>query len=127
MRSVFWDDHEADLADPEYARAFAAESIRVATIDAIMNTIADQVEASGLSKAALARAIGANSAAVRRLLSANAVNPTLGTLAELAGALGMKVTLEPMTATERRTITEPMTVHTRTAPRKRRAKELIVA
>lgn len=109
MRSVFWDDHQAGLDDPEYARAFAAESIRVSTIDTIMNTLTEQVEASGLSKTALARAIGANPAAVRRLLTAQDVNPTLGTLAELAGALGMKVTLAPMTAGERRAITEPMT------------------
>jgi len=109
MKSAFWDEHERRLDDPEYARAFAVESVRVATIDSIMNTIAEQVEASGMTKSALARAIGANPAAVRRLLSADGVNPTLGTLAQIAGALGMKVTLEPMTAAERETITKPMT------------------
>lgn len=122
MKSEFWIDHERRLEDPEYARAFAAESVRVATIDSIMNTIAEQVEASGMTKTALARAIGANPAAVRRLLSSDGVNPTLGTLAELAGALGMKVTLEPMTAAERRTITKPMTEQARTAPRAQRTK-----
>ncbi len=108
MRLAFWEDHQAALVDPEYARAFAAESIRVSTIDTIMNALLAQVESSGLSKAGLARAIGANPAAVRRLLSAKDVNPTLGTLAELAGALGMKVTLAPLTPAERKTITEPM-------------------
>ena len=122
MKSAFWLDHERSLEDPEYARAFAAESVRVTTIDSIMNTIAEQAEASGMTKAALARAIGANPAAVRRLLSADGVNPTLGTLAELAGALGMKVTLEPMTAAERKTITKPMTASERTAPRAQRTK-----
>jgi len=122
MKSAFWGDHERRLDDPEYARAFAAESVRVATIDSIMNTIAAQVEASGMTKTALARAMGANPAAVRRLLSADGVNPTLGTLAEIAGALGMKVTLEPMTAAERKSITGPMTEHTRTPARKSRTK-----
>ena len=122
MKSAFWLDLERSLEDPEYARAFAAESVRVTTIDSIMNTIAEQAEASGMTKAALARAIGANPAAVRRLLSADGVNPTLGTLAELAGALGMKVTLEPMTAAERKTITKPMTASERTAPRAQRTK-----
>jgi DNA-binding phage protein len=45
---------------------------------------------------------------VRRLLSAQAVNPTLATVAEVAAALGMKVTLEPMSKEERKRITEPM-------------------
>jgi hypothetical protein len=36
------------------------------------------------------------------------VNPTLGTIAEVAAALGMKVTLTPMSADERARITEPM-------------------
>jgi DNA-binding phage protein len=109
MRSAFWEDHEADLADPEYARAFAAESVRLATIDDVMGTIADQAAAVGMSKAALARSIGADPSAVRRLLSAPDVNPTLGTLAEIAAALGLRVTLSPMSDDERRTITEPMT------------------
>jgi DNA-binding phage protein len=114
-RSAFWEDHDAQLADPEYARAFAAESVRVATIDSIMNTITAELEESGLSKAALARAIGAQPAVVRRLLSAESVNPTLGTLAEIAGALGMKVTLQPMTPHERATITAPMLAPEKTA------------
>lgn len=109
VRSTFWDDHQADLADPEYARAFAAESVRIATIDSIINELADRVDAEGLSRADLARAIGADPSVVRRLLTAENVNPTLGTLSEVAAALGMKVTLAPMTAAERREITEPMT------------------
>ena len=127
MKSAFWVDHERSLDDPEYARAFAAESVRVATIDSIMNTIVAEVEASGMTKTALARAIGANPAAVRRLLSSDGVNPTLGTLAEVAGALGMKVTLEPMTAAERETITKPMTHAARTSSRKLPAKAAATA
>jgi DNA-binding phage protein len=122
MKSSFWADHERRLEDPEYARAFAVESVRVTTIDSIMSLIAELLEDSGMTKAALAQAIGANPAAVRRLLSADGVNPTLGTLAELAGALGMKVTLQPMTAAERKMITKPMTVHARKPARGPRAK-----
>ncbi len=121
MPSSFWEDHRADLADPEYARAFAAESIRIATVDTIMNSLAEGLAASGLSKAALARAIGANPAAVRRLLSTDQANPTLGTLAEIAAVLGMKVALEPMTAEERLAFTEPMTRGSSTEVKARQA------
>lgn len=108
MTGLFWSDLEADLEDPEYARQFAAESVRIATIDQLVNQLDQARVEAGLSKAALARAIGSNPAAVRRLLSASSVNPTLGTLAEVAAALGLKVTLEPMTDNERETITAPM-------------------
>ncbi|MGH3516511.1 MAG: hypothetical protein ACRDQ7_03670 [Haloechinothrix sp.] len=43
--------------------------------------------AIGLSKAELARAISAEPAVVRRLLSLNRHNPTFGTLVEVAAAL----------------------------------------
>lgn len=97
-----------ELRDPELARHYAAESVRIAAIDAVVNELDELRESAGLSKAQLARAIGAEPSVVRRLLSAQTVNPTLGTVAELAAALGMKVTLEPMSEEERKRITEPM-------------------
>jgi DNA-binding phage protein len=108
MTEQFWSDLESDLRDPEYARAYAAESIRIATIDAVVNILNDAAATQGLSKAGLARATGMSAAAVRRLLSAPNVNPTVGTVAELAAALGLRLTLEPMTADERAAVTEPM-------------------
>lgn len=108
MAGALWEYHKENLADPEYAREFAVESARVRTIDAIINLLDEKREEAGLSKAALARAIGSEPAVVRRLLSASSVNPTLGTLAEVAAALGLKVVLEPMSDDERREITEPM-------------------
>ncbi len=108
MRSAFWDDHARDLQDPEYAREFAAESVRIKTIDTIINSL-DQTRAeAGLTKAALARAIGSDPAAIRRLLSATQRNPTLGTLSEIAAVLGLKVVLEPMSDDERKATQEPM-------------------
>jgi DNA-binding phage protein len=61
-----------------------------------------------IPEAQLARAIGSDPSVVRRLLSAHTINPTLATVAELAAALGLKVTLTPMSAEERKRITEPM-------------------
>jgi transcriptional regulator with XRE-family HTH domain len=107
-RSVFWDDLARDLEDPRFLRDYVAESIRIATIDRIVNELDAAREAAGLSKAGLARAISTEPATVRRLFSADHVNPTLGTLAEVAAALGMRLILEPLKAAEQRQITEPL-------------------
>lgn len=106
--SVFWDDLAQDLKDPEFLREYVTESIRIATIDRIVNELDAARQAAGLSKAELARAISSEPGTVRRLFSAGHVNPTLGTLAEIAAALGMRVVLEPLEADERRQITDPL-------------------
>jgi transcriptional regulator with XRE-family HTH domain len=101
------------LRDPEFARHHAAESARISAVDSVMNHL-DQLRTDlGLSKAQLARAVGAEPSVVRRLLSSESVNPTLGKVAELAAALGMKVTLQPMTVDERTRIMEPMLARAR--------------
>jgi transcriptional regulator with XRE-family HTH domain len=107
-RSVFWDDLARDLKDPQFLREYVAQSIRIATIDRIVNELDVAREAAGLSKAELARAINSEPATVRRLFSAGHVNPTLGTLAEVAAVLGMRVVLEPLEADDRRRITSPL-------------------
>jgi len=104
-QSVFWSDLARDLEDPEFLREYVVESVRIATIDAVVNALDDAREAAGLSKAELARAISSEPAVIRRLFSSPGVNPTLGTLAEVAAALGMRVTLEPLAASERKEIT----------------------
>src|SRR5215469_12363694 len=106
--SVFWDDLLEDLKDPQFLREYVAESIRIATIDQIVNELDAAREAAGLSKAGLARAISSEPATVRRLFSAGHVNPTLGTLAEVAAALGMRVVLEPLGDGDRKHITWPL-------------------
>jgi DNA-binding phage protein len=105
---AFWDRHDTRMADPEQARAFAAELARIRTVDTIVNALDEHRAAAGLSKAALARAIGSDPSVVRRLLTATTNNPTLSTVAEVAAALGLKVQLVPMTEAEKREMTEPM-------------------
>ncbi len=96
MPSAFWDDLAADLDDPDFVREYITESVRIATIDAIVNALDEARTAAGLSKADLARAIGVEPATIRRLFSAAGANPTLGTLAEVAAALGLRITVEPL-------------------------------
>jgi DNA-binding phage protein len=107
-RSVFWDDLAQDLEDPQFLREYVAESIRIATIDRLVTELDVARKTVGLSKAELARAINSEPATVRRLFSAGHVNPTLGTLAEVAAALGMRVVLEPLEAEDRHQITGPL-------------------
>jgi len=98
----------ATLEDPEFLREYVVESVRIFTIDQVVNALNDAREAAGLSKAALARAISAEPAAMRRLFSAGQVNPTLGTLAEVAAALGMRITVEPLPIADREQVTTPL-------------------
>jgi DNA-binding phage protein len=106
--SVFWDDLAEDLQDPEFLREYVVESCRIATVDRVVNALDDARVSAGLSKAALARAIGQHPAVVRRLFSASGVNPTLGTLAEVAAALGLRITVEPLSARDRAQVTGPL-------------------
>lgn len=107
-QSAFWDDLARDLEDPEFLREYVVESMRIATIDQVVNAIDDAREAAGLSKAELARAIQKEPATIRRLLSSDNSNPTLGTLAEVAAALGLRITVEPIPKAEREQITQPL-------------------
>lgn len=94
-RSIFWDDLAEDLKDPEFLREFVLNSIRIKTVDAIINSLDNARENSHLSKAALARAASLEPSTVRRLFSAES-NPTLHTVSELAAALGLRLTLAPL-------------------------------
>lgn len=106
--SVFWDDLSRDLEDPEFLRDFVIESMRIATIDDVVNALDNAREAAGLSKAELARAIQVEPATIRRLFASATSNPTLGTLAEVAAALGLRITVEPLDDDERTKVTEPL-------------------
>ncbi|WP_308466678.1 helix-turn-helix domain-containing transcriptional regulator [Rathayibacter soli] len=108
MPGTFWDDVAEDAQDPEFARAYAAEAIRVRTIDSLVNALNEAAVSEGMSRSEIARAAGMQAPAVRRLLTASTVNPTVSTLVEVAATLGLRVTLEKMTKTERLEITGPM-------------------
>ncbi|MGK2931257.1 MAG: DNA-binding protein [Solirubrobacterales bacterium] len=106
--STFWSDLAHDLEDPEFLREYVVESMRIATIDKVVNALDDARESAGLSKAELARAIQVEPATIRRLFASEKSNPTLGTLAEVAAALGMRITLEPLADDERAQVTDPI-------------------
>jgi DNA-binding phage protein len=106
--SAFWDDLAEDLEDPEFRAEYIRQTIRIATIDRIIDELDQARSAAGLTKAALARAIRLEPATVRRFFSAEHVNPTLGTLSEVAAALGMQITLAPFSDDVRTSLTDPL-------------------
>ena len=102
--TVFWTDLQQDLQDPEFRRAFVLETMRIAATDDIVNAFDEARERAGISKADLARAIGMEPASLRRLFSAQTPNPTIGTLSDIATALGLRITVEPLAASDQRAI-----------------------
>lgn len=108
MTDAFWDDLTRDLEDPEFRTQYVSESIRIATIDSVINALDEAREVEGLSKADVARALHTEPATIRRLLSSGSGNPTLGTLAEVAAVVGLRVTVEPLPQTERSYVTAPL-------------------
>jgi len=88
---------EKQLKDPEFAREFRAARAEIAVVDKATNTFLRALDKArikrGLTKAELARRIGAEPAVMRRLLSAEGQNPTLTTLLKIAAALRMEMEL----------------------------------
>jgi DNA-binding phage protein len=82
-------------ASAEFDGEYLAAKSEIAAIDAIMNTLDDAREDSGLTKAELARRAGIGPEAVRRLFSIEHVNPTLRTVVALAAAMDLDVHLVP--------------------------------
>jgi transcriptional regulator with XRE-family HTH domain len=105
---VFWDDLQKELEDPEFLREYIIESVRVSAIDNLINQLNDARDDAGLTKADLARAVNMKPAVVRRMLSSKNANPTLGTLAEIAAALGLAVSLTPLSDSDAALITTPL-------------------
>lgn len=127
-KSQFWTDLDLDLEDPEFRAEFVLQSVRIQTVDHVINALDDARMSKDLSKAELARAIGADPAAVRRLFTAHG-NPTLKTLSDLAAALGLRITIEPMPQTEARAVASVLVVETKTrsgtkAPKREGKREL---
>jgi ribosome-binding protein aMBF1 (putative translation factor) len=74
------------LQDPEFRREYEKAKAEIAQVDNIIRTLDELREGLGISKAELARRIGKDPAAIRRLFTASA-NPELKTVAALANAM----------------------------------------
>jgi len=79
------------LADPELREVYEQTRAEIAQVDAIMRQLDHLRESIGMTKADLARLIGKDPAAVRRLLTTGAVNPEIKTITAMAAALGAEI------------------------------------
>jgi transcriptional regulator with XRE-family HTH domain len=82
------------LADPEFKALYEQKRAEIDAIDTILAHIEERREELGLTKADLARLVGARPESVRRLLSARSSNPTLFTVIKLASVLGMEIDIK---------------------------------
>jgi ribosome-binding protein aMBF1 (putative translation factor) len=85
---------EEQLRDPEFRDEYERVRAQIAQVDAVIEALDRLRIDAGCSKAELARRIGKDPAAVRRLFTAQ-VNPELRTVAALAAALGAEVRVVP--------------------------------
>jgi len=93
------------LKDDEFAREYADARAEINAIDQIMRLLDKARKELNLSKADLARRIGAKPEIVRRLLTTEGPNPTIATVVKLAAALNLRLEIvpriEPQGTTER--------------------------
>ena len=83
------------LKDEEFAREYAEARAEITTIDQIIRLLDTARKELNLSKAELARRIGAKPEIVRRLLTAEDPNPTIATVVKIAAALNLRLDLVP--------------------------------
>ena len=86
---------EERMKDPEFAREYAEARAEIDNIDRIIRMLDEARKTNNLSKAELARRIGAKPEVVRRLFTAKSPNPTISTNVKLAKALNFSLDLVP--------------------------------
>ena len=83
--------------DPEFRDEFERQRRQIDQIDSVVRQLDELREASGMSKAELARAIGKKPSSIRRFFTAD-VNPELKTVAAVADVLGARLEVIPAAA-----------------------------
>ena len=92
-----------DLKSPAARREYDLLSSAIRDFDDIVRRIEAVREQLGLSKKDIAKAAGLSPSLVRRLLTAPDLNPSWSTVHAVAHAVGLRLTLEPVPTSERRT------------------------
>jgi DNA-binding phage protein len=87
---------DEQMKEPGFASGYAQAREEIDAIDQIIRALDEARVEIGLDKAELARSISAKPEIVRRLFTAKAPNPTLGTIVKIAGALGYRLELVPV-------------------------------
>ncbi len=85
----------AKMQSPAFAEAYVSARAETDAIDAVIGAIEAARIETGISKTELARRIAASPESVRRLLTAERVNPTLVTVLRLFAAVGLRLSVAP--------------------------------
>jgi len=85
----------AQMKDAEFKREYESARREIDSVDAFVRALDARREATGITKAELAKRVGMKPEVVRRLFTASEPNPTLDTVVRLAVALGCNLGLEP--------------------------------
>jgi DNA-binding phage protein len=83
------------VKDRKFASAYQEARTGIDSVDAFMRSLEEARAAAGVSKAKLARLTGTQPAAMRRLLTTDAPNPTLSTVMIILKSLGYGLALVP--------------------------------
>jgi DNA-binding phage protein len=94
-RTAFDRYFDEQAKDPALAAEYRATRAEIDAIDKLIRALDAARLINGLSKAELARKIGARPEMVRRLLTATKGNPTMDTVLKVASALGYHLELVP--------------------------------
>lgn len=100
QKTAFDLDFDRNMQDSEFRAEYERARAKIDAIDELVRALDTERTAQGLSKAELARRIGVQPEAIRRLLSADRPNPTMTTYIAAAQALG--ITLKPVKPRRRR-------------------------
>jgi DNA-binding phage protein len=83
------------MKDRAFAAAYKEARTGIDSVDAFMRSLEDARATAGVSKAKLAQLTGTQPAAIRRLLTMDAPNPTLSTVMSILKSLGYGLALVP--------------------------------
>jgi DNA-binding phage protein len=94
------------MESPAFRAEFEQSRRETDAVDGLIRIMDERRDSLGISKTELARRVGHNEAAVRRLLTAGG-NPTLATVVEILTALGLVLKVEEATPLPTRAPTKP--------------------
>jgi DNA-binding phage protein len=83
------------MKDREFAADYEQARAGIDSVDAFMRSLEEARTTAGVSKAQLAQLTGTQPAAMRRLLTTDAPNPTLSTVMSILKSLGYGLALVP--------------------------------
>jgi hypothetical protein len=83
------------MKDRAFAAAYKEARTGIDSVDAFMRSLEEARTTFGVSKAKLAQLTGTQPAAMRRLLTTDAPNPTLSTVMSILKSLGYGLALVP--------------------------------